>query len=369
MRPDRHTRGLDALATGEAVTLVDERGRGLASALVDPEARICARVYADSPETPFDPTAALERAVARRRPVADDPAGTDVYRLVHGEADGLPGLRIERYADLVVIICTAACALPALPTVCAGLRVLQPGARLVIREHLDDLRRRQVRTRLADGSQPDPATLVRVRELGVPLLARPCADLATGIYVDQRGTRRWLRARCRERRVLNLFAYTGVFSVSLLEAGASAACDVDLAGPPLALATRMAAEAGVGECHRTHKQDCRVFLAESDAMWDLIVCDPPTAARGKRGWVQRRDYPDLLTACAAHLAPGGLLVASSNTLGGKPFPLREQLARTGLELLSEHDGPALEPDIPQRRGFPEGRPFRLVVGQAPAAPG
>ncbi|MCK6488696.1 MAG: class I SAM-dependent methyltransferase [Planctomycetes bacterium] len=362
VRPDRFTRGLERLRDGEAVTLIDERGKPLASALAEPGAEICARVFHRKPGMAFDPAAALARVWERRAALHADPA-TDCYRVVHGEADFLPGLRIERYGAVLVVVVLAGCIIPHLDPLCQALAALQPGSQIVIKDHRDDLRRKDVAVRRWGGGAVDPEQVVVVRELGVALEARPCAGLATGVYVDQRTTRAWLRPQAAGRRVLNLFAYTGAFSASLLAAGAAAATDVDLAAPSLAVAAANARLNGVAERHRSVHEDCRRFLAAPGDGFDVVIVDPPTAAQGGDAWVLRRDYPGLLRLAWTRVAPGGLLVACCNTLHGKPFPLEETVAALGGAVV-ETPGPA--DDIPPMRGFPEGRPWRLAAARKTA---
>jgi 23S rRNA G2069 N7-methylase RlmK/C1962 C5-methylase RlmI len=125
----------------------------------------------------------------------------------------------------------------------------------------------------------------------------------------------------------------------------------------------------VAERLRTLRGDCREVLATIDERFDIIISDPPTAAQGAGGWVLRRDYGAVLRLALNRLAPGGLLVACCNTIGGKPFDLvgaiQEQAAQERL-VLSRIDGPPLGDDQPQLDGFPEGRPFRLVAMRSAA---
>jgi len=362
IRPDRFTIGLETLVPGEPVVLGDERGRTLAAALADPTSPVCARVYSRDPNLAYDPASAVRKAWAKRGRFHHD-RHTDCYRVVHGEADGLPGLRIERYADVLVVLVLADCAATAIEPICATLAELLPQARIVVREHRDDLRREAVATRFIGGDCPGPETLVEAREFGVILPLRPFAGLATGIYVDQRGTRRWLRPQIAGKRVLNLFAYTGIFSLSLLQAGAASAIDVDLAAPALARAQEAAERNALTDRYRQHQSDCLEFLAADTGHYDVIISDPPTAAQGgESGWISRRDYPRLLSLVQPRLAPGGLLIACSNTIGGKAIEV-DGLIREAQLPLAILPAPELDPDIPQVKGFPEGRPFRLVVAQ------
>jgi len=372
VRPDRFTRGLEALRPGQAVTLVDDAGTRLASALADPKDEVCARVYHRKPDLAFLPAEALDRAWDRRAALHADPA-TDCYRLVHGEADFLPALRIERYGRVFVVLLLAECMAPHSDAVCRALAKKAAhieGLEILVRDHKDDLRKEGVRTRRfvlpgALANAPvDAEAVITARELGITYPLRPFAGLATGLYVDQRATRKWLAPQASGARVLNLFAYTGAFSLHLLTSGAAHALDVDLAGPALKRAEEAAAFNGLGARHATVKADCRAYLAANSDLFDIIIVDPPTAAQGGDGWVLRRDYPEVLRLAFTRLAPGGLLLACCNTLGGKPYPLVDavhEAARMAGVPTRDIASPPLGEDLPQIQGFPEGRPHRLVA--------
>ena len=341
----------------------DEGGKRLASALADPANEVCARVYHRRPDMPFIPAQALTRAWDKRAALHTNP-DTDCYRVVHGEGDFLPGLRVERYASVFVVLVLADCATPYVDEICRSLQRRMPDAIVVRRDHRSDLRREDVTSRRYGGGELDPEAIVIGRELGVQYPLRPYSGLATGIYVDQRATRAWLMPQMAGKRVLNLFAYTGAFSLALLKAGAASAVDVDLAGPALARAAEAAVLNGVADRHAIHQSDCRKYLTGTSEAFDLIICDPPTAAQGGDGWILRRDYPEVLRAAGARLAPGGLLVACCNTLGGKPFPLTDvvaEAARAAGITTADVPVPALGEDLPTLSGFPEGRPYRLVA--------
>ena len=330
VRPDRFTKGLEKLRCGESVTLIDERKQRLASALVDPEGTICARVYHQRADKDFQPETSLQRAWEARKTLhqSDD---TDCYRIVHGEADYLPGLRIERYANVYVCLVYGLCIVPHIARIAGELQRLAETTfdhspdnlpRIVIREHIDDIRRSAITSKMFDDSAINPEEVIWGQELGVHIPITPFSDLATGIYVDQRGTREWLHQRCAGKRTLNLFAYTGLFSNSLLHAGAAHATDVDLAQPCLKHATDMAQRNQWADQHRAIAGDCRKVcaqLAEAGEQFDIIISDPPTSAQAgtkgnKNSWIVRRDYPQLLAAIKPLLAPGGLLLACCNTL-------------------------------------------------------
>lgn len=364
LRKDRFTGSLAGLDNGDVVTLCDEQRRPLASALIDREhPTICARVFHRQGDRDFDPVAACTRALQQRTKLLSQ-GDTNCLRLIHGEGDYLPGIRVERLGPALHVVVMSCCIRPYVERIasyCADYCGI-PGHQVVIREHLDDQRRKPTRARMLDGSPLDPDWQVPGQELGVPVCVQPAAGLATGIYVDQRGTRRWLAQRCAGGRVLNLFAYTGLFSTSMLVAGAAQAVSVDLSAPALALAQENARIAQVAERHQVIHGDCLSFCQENGEQYDWIICDPPTAAQGGRGWVARRDYPKLLQAMVPLLSPQGYMLACVNTLG-KPYDLGRALGAAGLQTLAPERAPQLEEDIPQRKGFHEGRPYQLFVAQ------
>ncbi len=362
VRPDRFTKGLEKLHAGEPVTLIDEGGKRLASALADPAHEICARVYHRRPDMPYVPAQALSRALERRAQLHDD-ADTNCYRVVHSESDYLPGIRIERYASVFVVLIQADCAVPYADALCRSLQRRYPDAIIIKRDHKDDLRKADTTSHRHGGGTVDPDAVIYAKELGVIYPLRPFSGLATGIYVDQRATRAWLAPQAVGKRVLNLFAYTGSFSIYLLHVGAAHATDVDLSAPALARAQETAQLNNVADRHTIVQSDCRRYLSSCQDEFDIIICDPPTAAQGGDGWILRRDYEEILTLACARLAPAGLLVACCNTIGGKPYPLREKClsaSNSAGKTIQEISAPALAPDIPVSKGFPESRPYRIA---------
>ena len=291
LRPDRYTRGLDQCSCGESITLVDERGKAVGLGLSDPEASIAARVFHQRGDKQFEPAAALQRAWELRANLHQDKQ-TTTYRIVHAENDFIPGLRVERYGDCFVLQIRAGCLLPFKQAFCAELERLaqsivdQPI--LVWREHLDDLRRQGTHSERLDGQECHPEEVVWALEQGVRWPCTPFDGLATGIYVDQRGTREWLRQRCEGKRVLNLFAYSGLFSLSLLQAGAASADDVDLAAPALALGAQAAADNGLSDDTISIRLIALPGAKQQQQQFDIIICDPPTAAQGNNAEKNRQ---------------------------------------------------------------------------------
>ena len=211
----------------------------------------------------------------------------------------------------------------------------------------------------------DPNSECIGHEHSVQVICRPAEDLATGVYVDQRATREFLTQQCAGKHIANAFAYSGLFSSALLKAGAASSIDIDIAAPALELATRNAELNGVSDKHEILVGDAISYFKQTDRQFDIIILDPPTAAHGKQkqSWILRRDYPTLLEHAVNRLNDKGLLVACRNTLGmKKQFALRRHIEETfpALKLL---DNPRIGIDIPTLKGFPESKPYELVIAQ------
>jgi len=193
----------------------------------------------------------------------------------------------------------------------------------------------RVRRRTKRGEQydkvNDQARYHRVQEAGLRFRVNFDDYLDTGLFLDHRLTRQRLRAAAAGKRFLNLFAYTGTATVYAAAGGASASTTVDLSNTYLEWAQSNLALNGLSAPqHRFVRADCREWLqsvAPDEPPYDLIFLDPPTFSNSKRmeGVLDiERDHGELIDGCARRLAPGGLIVFSTNA---QRFRLDPQLAR------------------------------------------
>ncbi|MBM4342408.1 MAG: class I SAM-dependent methyltransferase [Deltaproteobacteria bacterium] len=161
----------------------------------------------------------------------------------------------------------------------------------------------------------------------------------TGLFADHRETRRLVAAESQGRRCANLFAYTGAFTVAMAHAGAAATVSVDTSPTYLAwLADNLVLNGLAGPAHVTAQVDARTWLdwrARQGGPLDVVVCDPPSFSdRPEGAFDVQRDHRDLILACLAVLAPGGVLWFSANhqrfvpQLDGLPADVAEMTART-----------------------------------------
>lgn len=351
---------------GDPVTLHDEQGV-LGRAILEPASPLVARVWSRSGGAPLDARFLVERlaaAVALRAGL--DLGDTDAYRLVHGEGDRAPGVVVDRYADHAVVRLDGAALERWLPELARGLAgLLAPlGVRTLLRRRTEKGAKEKIEVLVGEA----PRGPVVVREHGVPYEVDLVRGQKTGAFLDQRENRVRVGALARGRRVLNLFSYTGGFSLHAALGGASHVTSVDVAAGAHATAQASFKRAALDPTrHAFVTADVFSFLeraAEKKERWDLVVCDPPNmapsaATRGRA----LTSYRKLHAACAAVLARGGILCAASCsshvTLEDFLSTLTDDaLGRTDLRVTEIRGAAADHPVLP---GFPEGRYLELCV--------
>lgn len=359
---------------GELVQLVDERGKRLATALLDPADRVVARVLAGGP-LQLDRgwlKKRLQTAIALRESYLDLQA-TNVYRLVNGEGDGLPGLTVDRYADYLMVQLYCEGWRPHLKLVTAALQeLLQPvgiyeKTRPQNTRELEAVSDSKQYGRLLAGS-PAPQRL-EVQESGLCFLVALEHGLNTGLFLDQRENRRRLMTRINGKRFLNLFAYTGAFSVAAAAAGAAQVTSVDVSpGYTGWNRANFGANRINPKQHRFLVGDCMAKLAElatARERFDIILMDPPSfSTTGKGRFTTRGGTSDLVAASLPLLVDGGLLICSSNhqktDLADYLKELRRGALQAGAELrVIEQKGQPV--DFPYPVSFPEGRYLKYLA--------
>ena len=250
--------------------------------------------------------AAIERRAGQLGP-------EDGARLVHGEADDLPGLVIDRYGPVLVLQTTA-------PFVEASLDAIVPllvdrlGAEAVVARNDVAVRKLEGlphEVRLLHGKRIEQVVIV---EDGLRHLVEPFTGHKTGFYLDQRPARALVRELAKGKRVLDLFSYQGGFSLSALKGGAQSALAIDQSERALQLAQQGAEQNGLTglQTERANVFDFLRGLREGDRQFDLIVLDPPAFAKSKRELGGAlRGYRDLNRQALRLLAPYGWLVTCS----------------------------------------------------------
>ena len=371
---DAWTRKWPAGQAGQVIELCDGQGRLLATALLDPQERIVARVLGRERirlERPWL-TKRLQAAIELRQQHADL-GDSDAYRLVNGEGDGLPGLTVDRYADYLMVQLYSPAWRPHLALVTQVARELLSPVGIY-----EKIRPRQTREleAVSDGKnygrllagKPAPQRL-EVRENGLAFLVSLEQGLNTGLFLDQRRNRRDLMGRVQGKRILNLFAYTGAFSVAAAAAGASLVTGVD-ASPGYTDWAR--ANFGANRINPKRHEfivgDCLAVLgdlAQSAKGYDIIMMDPPSfSTTAKSRFTTRGGTSDLVAKALPLLVDGGLLIASSNHQKVDTAEYLKELRRGALQAGSDLRVISLfgQPeDFPYPVTFPEGRYLKYAV--------
>jgi 23S rRNA (cytosine1962-C5)-methyltransferase len=175
------------------------------------------------------------------------------------------------------------------------------------------------------------------RELGVEYAARLGDGLSTGIFLDQRNGRRWLREAARDKSVLNLFAYHAGFTVAAIAGGARRTVSVDASGAALDGARinlrHALGSAELGDRHQLVKADAIAWLAAGGERFDVVVLDPPSFATTHRSTLHvERDYRRLAASAMRRVAPGGTLLACTNLRRMSAELFRRELAAAAREV-------------------------------------
>jgi 23S rRNA (cytosine1962-C5)-methyltransferase len=307
-----------ALAPGTLVTLrrapvSGEAERPLGVAIFNPHTLLAARLLdRDSGRAIGRRFFArqLERALRVRSRLYDTP----YYRLVHAEADGLPGLIIDRFGDVLAVQANAAGMDRLEGAIIEALEALLSPAAIVMRNDspVRTLEGLPLETRIATGTLAGP---VEIEENGTRFAVDVLAGQKTGWFYDQRENRAFIAGLAAGARLIDLYSYGGGFAVAAARAGAEAVTGIDRSEPALALAARSAALNGVGE--RCEFRRGEVFaetaaLAAAGERFDITVADPPPFARSKKDVpAALRGYRKLARQTAQITAPGGFLFVAS----------------------------------------------------------
>jgi len=276
---------------------------------------------------------------------------------VHGEADGAPGLFVDRYADTLVAHADSSATLQHWQPILR--RELGSYTAAVAKVHPREASRQAPREVALWGDAPDELT---VTECGVRYVIRPKAGLSVGLFLDMREVRAWLRSIAGGCAVLNLFAYTCSLGVCAALGSASRVLNVDLSRSYLAWGQRNYACNGLlarGEDFVFGDAfDWLGRFARRQESFDLVIVDPPTfsSARGRPFSVER-DYSRLAEAAARCVSHGGMLLAATNHAGTTDARFDAWL-RSGLKM-AERNG-AFE-----RRWHEPLPDFPLPPGQRP----
>ena len=304
---DRRTKGIKA---GTIALLEDAERRPLGMVAVNTASKILCRMLDRDVDAVIDQTwfaTKLRRALDHRERMFDAP----FYRLVHAEADGLPGVIIDRFGDTAVVQPNSAYAdvmiealVGALVEVAGVTTVVMNGTgRARALEGLEE------RTDVMVGTAPTAAIPVHMN--GATYMADVIGGQKTGIFFDQRPNHAFAASLSKGARVLDMFAHVGGFGLAALAAGASSVLAVDGSQPALDLATQGADAMGASDKFAVRKGDAfdvLTKLAEEGETFDIVICDPPAFAPSKKTMEPGlRAYERVARLASALVTDGGYL--------------------------------------------------------------
>ena len=310
---DTQVTPLKSFTAGEAVVLQNAKGKFLGHAYVNPNSLICARLVSRDPDHPLDQSLLVHRlkiALALRERYYQQP----YYRLVFGEADGLPGLVVDRYGDhLVVQLTTAGMEALREELLAALLKVLRPAS--VLWRNDSSIRELEGLDRYIEVAHGEVPERVEVLEGGCRFLVSPAEGQKTGWFFDQAANRELLMPRVKGAKVLDVCSYVGAWGVRAAVAGAESVTCVDVSRSALDQLSANAELNAVADKVSTLRADAFDALKQLKAQgdrFDVVVLDPPAFIKRKKDLKEGTlAYRRLNEAAMGLLAKDGLLVTAS----------------------------------------------------------
>ncbi len=353
----------ERLPPGSVVEVHDARGRFVGRGFWNGHARIALRLLCTDPDEHIDAgwvAARIAEAVQLRRQLLQLDRASDAWRVVHSEGDGLSGLVVDRYADILVIEYFA-----------AGMWKFREAIHAALLEHFPDARlywfaeTHVQKQESFDCRSPEPPAAVQVHEHELRFHAAPGSGHKTGFFADQRDNRQRFGQLARGRRVLDLCCNAGGFAVHAMAGGAREAVGVDM-------------DAGILEVARANASanDLPVRFEQADIFdwlrtaavhgerYDAVVLDPAKLTRDRsKVFDALKKYFAMNRLALDVIPPGGLLLTCSCTGLVAEADFLEMLRRVALNAgrtIQILDVRGAGADHPFRTDVPEGRYLKAV---------
>jgi 23S rRNA (cytosine1962-C5)-methyltransferase len=355
---------------GATVDVLSSAGEFLAQASFSPHSQIRGRIWTfDHQEIGQEFFREKIKSSLQARNIWSIEAGTNALRLVHAESDGLPGLIVDRY-DEVLVLQSLTAGSEFWKETLADLLLDATGLRTIYERSDADVRELEGLPSIVGPLRgPTPASRLAIREFGLKFIVDIEHGHKTGFYLDQRNNRQQVRLLARGRDVLNCFCYSGGFGVYALAGGAKAVASVDTSADALAIGRENYdlngfASSGSEWIEADVFQMLRKFR-DQDRSFDMIILDPPkfasTSAQVEKA---ARAYKDINLLAFKLLRPGGILVTFSCSGGVDAALFQKIVASAALDAgvdarIIEHLSQG--PDHPIALNFPEGSYLKGLV--------
>ncbi len=352
-------------APGSFVEVFGKEGTRFGWGLWNPKSRMPLRIVSHSLNDLEDESFfenAIRRAATLRREILKLDADSDSYRAIHGDADFMPGIVADKFADVLSVEITNLAAWQRLSKWLPLLHESFGTKRVFVSVDQDLARIEGIPHR--GGVESDNMRTVKIREHGVRYEIDFSAGHKTGFFCDQRDNRRKFGALAKGLNVLDLCCYTGGFGISAALAGAEDVTGVDLDENAIAMAKRNS-NLNKTKVKFTHAD---VFtwartMIENGRTWDLVIADPPKFIHGREDEIGTAKYADLNKLALQLVAPEGLYVtcSCSGQLGAGEF---ERIVITSAhrrdKRLQTFDRTGAGPDHPTLSNYPESRYLKVL---------
>lgn len=316
-----------ALPPGAIVHYHAANGKRLGTGSFHPHNLICGRLYARTAVTIDENwfAAQIRQALALREKLFPEP----YYRLVHAEADNLPGLIVDRYGDHLIAQLNTAAMEAQTPAILAALASVLAPRSITLRNDSS--------ARLLEGL---PQTVVTARgeapgriellENNLRFVADTAAGQKTGWFYDQRHNRALVASFCRDARVLDVYCHTGGFALNAAAAGAASVTGIDASERALTCAAEAARRNGLADktaWQRGDAYDLLAALAAQREQYDVVIADPPAFIKSRKDiGPGAKGYRKLARLAAALVRPGGYFFLASCSHHMNLAMLSEQIA-------------------------------------------
>lgn len=303
---------------GETVRVVSAAGKVLGAGSYSPESQIRVRMWTFSEDTDVD--RALVRGLVARaigvRAVLLAEASTDAFRLINAEADGMPGVIVDRYGEWLVCQFTTAGAEYWKSVIVEALQTYMPCRGIYERSEADTRKFEGLADAAGLLAGEMPPERIEITEHGCRYLVDIRGGQKTGFYLDQRDNRRTVALYANGGEVLNAFSYTGGFGVAALNAGARSVTHVDISEPALTMARENTllnvCDLACSEFIRGNVFEVLRKFRDRGRLFDMVILDPPKFAESKGSLMKAaRGYKDINLLGLKLLRPGGVLATFS----------------------------------------------------------
>ena len=348
-----------AIPPGSLATLRAPGGEALGLVTFNPHSLIAARLLTTNPEATVD-ALFLGRRLAQATALRDRLVGVPYYRLIHAEADGMPGMVVDRFGDALVVQLNSAGMDLLAPVVLEALEAeLSP--RTIVLKNDSPVRELEGLKREVTVAKGNAEERIELTENGARFVADLSGGQKTGWFYDQRDNRRFMAGLAKDANVLDVYSYSGGFGVLAATQGAKAVTCIDRSASALDAARQAALLNGVDKIVSFDKAEVFEALEKlggtSARKFDVVICDPPAFVKSRKDLkTGAQGYRKLVRLAAPLVARGGFLFVASCSHLVDP-PLFGEQVRRGLRdaersgRILRASGAAL--DHPVHPGLPE----------------